>query len=316
VRPGAVPEPGAATGPDAAPEPVAAPENATPEPVPPQPLDPVPPQPLDPAAAIARLGELVLIDVRDEEAFGAGHIEGSGNVHLSRFKERRAELPPREAAVLVAGEDEHQAREAAFALHRHGFARVRWLDAPVASIGSGATHRGPAARLWRPAPFLVEVLSALPRGRAADLAAGSGREAVFLAMNGYEAEAWDSAPEALSRAEALATRHGVRLTTVACDLEQASPPLPHERYDLVVCFRFLHRPLFPAIERALASGGHLVYETYRVGQERFGKPRRPAFLLERGELRRAFPTLEVMRYEELESEGGPVTARLWARKGH
>ena len=185
MKPGAVPEPGAATRPDAVPEPDAAPENATPE--------PVPPQPLDPAAAIARLGELVLIDVRDEEAFGAGHIEGSGNVPLSRFKERRAELPPREAAVLVAGEDEHQAREAAFALHGHGFARVRWLDAPVASIGSGATHRGPAARLWRPAPFLVEVLSALPRGRAADLAAGSGREAVFLAMNGYEAEAWDSA---------------------------------------------------------------------------------------------------------------------------
>ena len=291
----------------AAPEPDAAPANAGPE--------PGAPQPLDPAAAIVRLGELVVIDVRDEEAFQAGHLEGSGNVPLSRFKERRAELPPREVAVLVTGENAGQAREAALALRRHGFVRVHWLDAPVVSIGS-ATDRGPAARLWHPAPFLEEVLPALPRGRAADLAAGSGREAVFLAMNGYEVEAWDAAPEALSRAESLAARHGARLTTMACDLEQPSPPLPTGRYALVVCFRFLYRPLFPAIERALARGGHLVYETYRAGQERFGKPRRPAFLLERGELQRAFTSLQVLRYEELEPEGGPVTARLWARKGH
>jgi rhodanese-related sulfurtransferase len=277
--------------------------------------EPHAPQPLDPALAIARRAELVVVDVRDEEAFRSGHLEGSGNVPLSQFKARRAELPPREAPVLVVGDDARRAREAAFALREHGFRRVHWLDAPTASIGSAATHRGPAARLWRPAPFLEEVLPLLPRGRAADLAAGSGREAVFLAMNGFEVEAWDAAPEALARAEALAVRHNVRLTTVACDLEQPSPPLPVERYDLVVCFRFLHRPLFPMIERSLVPGGHLVYETYRVGQERFGKPRRPAFLLERGELQSAFPSLEVLRYEEPEPDGGPVTARLWARKG-
>jgi SAM-dependent methyltransferase len=168
--------------------------------------------------------------------------------------------------------------------------------------------------LWRPAPFLEEVLPQLPRGRAADLAAGSGREAVFLAMHGFEVEAWETAPEALDRATALAARHGVAIAPVACDLEAGAPPLPDERYRLIVCFRFLHRPLFPAMIRALAPGGHLVYETYRVGQERFGRPRRPQFLLEPGELARGFGELEILRYEEPDPLEGPFTARLLARK--
>jgi hypothetical protein len=68
------------------------------------------------------------------------------------------------------------------------------------------------------------------------------------------------------------------------------------------------------MERALAPGGWLVYETYRLGQERFGRPIRAHFLLARGELARAFPTLETIRYEELDPEAGPVSARLLARK--
>ena len=68
--------------------------------------------------------------------------------------------------------------------------------------------------------------------------------------------------------------------------------------------------------RALAPGGHLVYETYRVGQERYGRPRRAQFLLRPGELEGAFVGLgcEVLRYEETDPPGGPLTARLWARR--
>ncbi|MEK7331676.1 MAG: hypothetical protein AAB113_12845, partial [Candidatus Eisenbacteria bacterium] len=79
-------------------------------------------------------------------------------------------------------------------------------------------------------------------------------------------------------------------------------------------FRFLHRPLFPHIERALAPGGWLVYETFRRGQERFGRPTHPRFLLNEGELSSAFPSLAVEDYTEPDPEGGPVTARLLARK--
>jgi SAM-dependent methyltransferase len=262
----------------------------------------------------AALAGAAVLDVRGEPAFGAGHLDGAGHVPLAELEARRAELPPRERPVIVVADDPEDAERAARALAGFEFPDVRWLDVPVSTLEGGAASRGPAVRLWRVAPFLDEVLPAIPRGRAADLAAGSGREAVHLAGQGFAVEAWDIAPEALERAAALAAREGVAFETVVCDLEAPDVALPAGRYALIVCFRFLHRPLFPAIAEALAPGGHLVYETFRVGQERFGKPRRPRFLLEPGELARAFPGLEILRHEEPDPAGGPLTARLWARR--
>jgi len=153
----------------------------------------------------------------------------------------------------------------------------------------------------------------VPRGRALDLACGTGRDAVFLATEGFDVEAWDVDRDALARAQDLANRNAVTVATRETDLETDGVTLPVARFALVTCFRYLHRPLFPAMAAALAPGGHLVIETYRRGQERFGKPRRPRFLLEPGELLAAFPTLEVLRYEEPSPPDGPLTARLHAR---
>jgi SAM-dependent methyltransferase len=146
------------------------------------------------------------------------------------------------------------------------------------------------------------------------VAAGAGREAVYLALHGFEVEARDRDPDALARAATLAARHGVAISTVVTDLEREPVALPAGRFQLIVCFRYLHRPLFAQIERALAPGGHLIYETYRLGQEKLGRPRRERFLLRPGELESAFPGLVVEHYEELEPAGGPITARLRARK--
>jgi hypothetical protein len=84
------------------------------------------------------------------------------------------------------------------------------------------------------------------------VAAGAGREAVYLALQGFEVEARDRDPEALARAAALAARHGVAISTVVTDLERGAVALPPNRYQLVICFRYLHRPLFHQIESALA----------------------------------------------------------------
>jgi rhodanese-related sulfurtransferase len=262
----------------------------------------------------------VCLDVRDEAGFAAGHLAGSGHLPRGDFREHRAELPPRERPVLVVSDDPGESEAAAADLEAMGYADVAALEVPLAGLPDGHASRGPAVRLWQPAPFLAEVLPRVrpaggtPPGLAADLAAGSGREAVFLALHGFEVEAWDWAPEALARATALARRSGVTIRAEAANLERAEPPLPAGRYALIVVFRFLHRPLFPAIERALAPGGWLVYETYRVGQERIGRPTHRRFLLEPGELACAFPGLSVVRYEEPEPPGGPITARLLARK--
>ncbi len=255
-----------------------------------------------------------LLDVRVEAEFRRAHLPGSGNLPVAELEARRAELPSRDVAVLVLAATAAEARTGAAELERLGYLDVAWLDAPLADAGVPLDSDGAGVPLWRPAAFLAEVLPGIPRGRALDVAAGSGREAVTLALHGFEVEAWDRAPEALARASDLAARHGVRIETVVCDLEWRGATLPAERYDLVVCFRFLHRPLLPAMALALRPGGHLVYETYRTGQERFGRPTHRRFLLEPGELRAAFPGLEVLREEECTPAGGPLTARLWARR--
>jgi rhodanese-related sulfurtransferase len=272
------------------------------------------PAPLLPAAAATRLDAVVVLDVRDAAAFHAGHLEGSGHLPASELDERRNELPPKDRSVLVVAASPAEARSAAARLAGRGHPAIWWLDGTLAELAGGRASRAPAARLWRPARFLEEMLPRLPRGRAADLASGAGREAVHLALHGFDVEAWDRDPEALRWAAALAERSGVAIRTVAADLEAADPGLPPSAYALIVCFRFLHRPLFPHIVRALAPGGMLVYETYRVGQEKYGKPRRPRFLLEDGELPRAFAALEILVHQEPTPPGGPITARLLARK--
>ena len=87
--------------------------------------------------------------------------------------------------------------------------------------------------------------------------------------------------------------------TVVADLEGGSGwPLPGRRFAGIVVTNYLHRPLFAAIEGALADGGVLIYETFAAGNERYGRPARPAFLLRPGELLEIFAArLEVVAYE-------------------
>ena len=260
---------------------------------------------------------LLLLDVRDPAAFAAGHLPGSGHLPESEWEVRRSELPPPESPVLVVADSASRARGAARVLESLGYPRALALEADVGSLAA-AHDTSPAWPLWRPTPSLARALERfgdlVPPGPAADLASGAGRDAVFLALRGFEVEAWDRAPEALARARELARTCGVRIATIACDLEHDRPPLPAARYALLTCFRFLDRPLLGRMRAALAPEGILVYETYRRGQERFGKPKRAQFLLAPGELEAAFAGLEILDREELSPPEGPITASIVARR--
>jgi len=262
-----------------------------------------------------------LLDVRDEQSFALGHAPEAGRLSLAEFEPRRPELPSRETAVLVMHDEPAAAREAAEHLAARGYARVAWLARPLVAEPSGHASRAAAARLWSPSEFIEReagrALAARPDqepGRALDLACGSGRAAVFLALSGWRAEGWDADGSALALARAFATRQGVNVPFVEHDLESATPPAPAEAYDLIVVVRYLHRPLFAWIERALAPGGVLLYETFRDGQQRFGSPRRERHLLRAGELLTAFPLLAVERHEETPDGAPPLLARLVARR--
>ena len=104
---------------------------------------------------------------------------------------------------------------------------------------------------------------------------------------------------------------------LAVDLEDGSPwPLPDRRFGAVVVANYLHRPLMSALLGAIVPGGVLLYQTFMVGNERFGKPSRPEFLLKDGELlelvRGAF---SVTAYEaRLISDPMAMVQRIAARR--
>ena len=134
-----------------------------------------------------------------------------------------------------------------------------------------------------------------PGGSALDVAAGAGRHSRLLLAHGLRVTAVDRDPDQQPDAPGLAK--------IRVDLEDGRPwPLGHSRFDLVVVTNYLHRPILPVIIAAVAPGGLLLYETFASGNERFGRPSNPDFLLRPGELAAAVAgRLEVLDYEQLET---------------
>lgn len=164
-----------------------------------------------------------------------------------------------------------------------------------------------------PSPFLDGLDALLPRrGRALDVAGGSGRHSLWLARRGLEVTLADVSDVALERAASAARAGGLSLAAVRVDLKTA--PFPAGPWDLVLCTYFLHRPLFSAIVAALAPGGWLVAaHATRSNLQRHARPG-PDYLLEDGELPTLVGDLEVVRFEEGWLESGRHEARVAARK--
>jgi len=160
----------------------------------------------------------------------------------------------------------------------------------------------------------VQNADLLPRrGKALDVASGSGRHALLLSAAGLSVRAVDRDAEAIAELKVAARRLGFRAETEVKDLETGTADLGEEVYDIVLVVNYLHRPLFPALARTLRRGGHLIYETYTTAQAERGRPKNAEFLLEPGELPRLVAPLEVVRQREGEFEGRMVSA-VAARK--
>ena len=165
-----------------------------------------------------------------------------------------------------------------------------------------------------PSPWIVRHAGLIvPGGRVLDLACGGGRHTRHLRDRGFAVTAIDIDTSGLAD---LADDPLVEI--VETDLERpGAEPLAGRRFDAVVVTDYLFRPLLVPLVDCLAPGGVLIYETFALGNERFGRPRNPDYLLQRGELLAlAADRLTVTAYEHvaIPPPAPKIVQRLCARK--
>ena len=140
-----------------------------------------------------------------------------------------------------------------------------------------------------------------------DVACGEGRHATYFAERGFEVVGVDREAQRIPGIE-----------FVQADLEGgAAWPFAGRRFAAIVVTNYLHRPLFSQLAQSLEEGGVLLYETFMLGNERFGRPSNPNFLLRPGELLAAFATLTVVAFEQGIAERPKTAAvqRICALRG-
>ena len=185
--------------------------------------------------------------------------------------------------------------------------------------------------LAAPSSWVKKFASLIPTGEVLDLACGSGRNSRFLLAEGFTVTCLDrdgSSFADLASRGAKTILHDLEsrgAKTILHDLESGAEecdwPFPPACFAAIVVCNYLHRPLFPRLLESLQQGGLLIYETFAVGNEQFGKPSSPRFLLQAGELLRqvhANPEsrMHVIAYEEgFIAEPKPaMVQRICARK--
>jgi tellurite methyltransferase len=150
-----------------------------------------------------------------------------------------------------------------------------------------------------PSTLLRQILESdgwqCPPGRALDIAAGKGRNALYLAERGFEVVAVDISKVALDVARRHAEQTHLEVDFQQLDLERS---FPQGEYDLILNINYLQRSLIPKIKTALRVGGHVIFETYSIDQQVIGHPKNPNYLLAHNELLTHFRDFRVLCYRE------------------
>jgi SAM-dependent methyltransferase len=168
--------------------------------------------------------------------------------------------------------------------------------------------------LEKPSAWVVRFAPLIPKGALAlDLACGSGRHSQLLANLGHSVLSVDQ------DISAIQTGHSSAITPKCLNLEEDAWPLSGSKFGGIVVTNYLYRPHLDRLPEMLEEGGVLIYETFALGNEKFGKPSNPNFLLNPGELL-AFATrhsLKVLAYEDIyvDEPKPAMVQRICAVKG-
>ncbi len=260
------------------------------------------------AARLVRDGAVRLLDVRSPAEYAGGHIPGAALLPVDLIASAPATLEPEGKPWLVYCEHGVRSLHAARILVQAGFPDVINMSGGMSAWRGPREHTAadPAA-MPGPASWLLQNSDLLPwGGKALDVACGAGRNALLLAGAGLSVTAVDRDAGVIARLAQVARRLQLPLQAHASDLEMAGADLGEGAYDLVLVIHYLHRPLFPALVRALRPGGLLLYETFTTAQAARGRPTNPDYLLRPGELAQRVSGLEIVRQREGEFEGRMV----------
>jgi tellurite methyltransferase len=272
-----------------------------------------------------------ILDLRSREGFLALHLVGAAHVPAAELNDRLFELPPPQGGpdepavtLLVVHEhdDEAERDKTVEFLTGKGYTVVQTVHGKDLAGGAHAQEALESGKrfacLWRPNPALDACWERirevtrnwLGRKVCLDLAAGNGRDCVFVARDGwhvlgidYQQRQWSKIDSLAQRAlaempdEEVARFGSVRSNNL--DLETAAPAvvadqvlalLGGELPALVIVSRYLHRPLHAVLHRLVAPGGLLLFHTFMEGAQHVGRktPTKARFLLTPGELRETF----------------------------
>ncbi|QTA85192.1 class I SAM-dependent methyltransferase [Desulfonema magnum] len=161
--------------------------------------------------------------------------------------------------------------------------RIRWNE----------KYKNKETTSVKPSKIIEQFYRLAPKGRTLDIAAGTGKNSLFLAEKGFSVDAVDISDVALK----TFSRCHSRVHAICADLDTFE--IPRERYSLIVNTRFLNRRLFPYIREGLVTGGILIFESYLEGTgEDYCRPSCRDYLLRDNELLHAFLSMKILFYQE------------------
>lgn len=245
-----------------------------------------------------------LIDCRPLDAYIDAHIVGAVSIPADSLGQRLYEMPSKDSPIRLAGDAQSLNAAVAF-LAIKGYRIAETIELNNATLQqlqeAGQLEYGHSLyRAWQPCPLLqqwpdlAESWNIQP-GKGLDLACGTGRDAVFLALQGWEMTAIDYLPRSLNKAAMLAKRNRTDICLKLMDIEVDDIGILSEQFDLIIIARYLHRPLLAKLSGLLKPGGVLLYQTFMQDAKRWGSPKGEQHLLADNELAGHFSPLTILR---------------------